>query len=301
MLEALIAEQAFLQHGVVALWQLVDFGLSAAATRQRVASGRLHRVHAGVYAVGHERRSRDGRLMAAVLACGRDAALSHRSAADKRSLWRTSRSAIDVTTPRQGGRGHAGIDAHTSTTLLPRDVEKVDGIPCTSVARTLLDLAAVSPRRVVERAFDQAEVHRRLDARTIEDVLSRAGGHRGARILRSILDDHVRVSVLTRNELEARFLELCGGAGLPAPEVNAWLHLDPIGYEADFLWRTRRVIAEVDGRDVHTTRRAFEHDRRRDQRLMLAGYRVVRFTWRQVSGEPATVAATMRELLAQAA
>ncbi len=177
--------------------------------------------------------------MAAVLACGTDCALSHRSCADKRGLRRTARSGIDVISPRRAGRGHAGIDAHTSATLLPRDVETVDGIRCTSVARTLLDLGAVLPHRAVERAVDQAEVLRVLD--------------------------------------------------------------EPIGYEVDFLWPSPGLIAETDGRDPHSTRLAFEHDRVRDQRLMLAGYRVVRFPKRQVLEDPTSVAATMRTLLRGAA
>jgi hypothetical protein len=299
-MEWLIAELVASQHGVVALRQLLGLGLSARAVRDRVAAGRLHRIHAGVYAVGHAKLTRDGRYMAAVFACGEDSALSHRSSADKRGLRRTDRSSIDVTTVRRAGRGSAGIDAHTSVTLLPRDVTEVDGIRCTSVARTLLDLAAVLPRRDVERAFDQAEVLRVLDARKIEDVLARAGQHRGAGVLRAILDDHVPGTTLTPNKLEEAFLAICDKASLPRPVVNAWIALEPTGYEADFLWRDRGLIAETDGRDVHTTRRAFVNDRVRDQRLMLAGYRVVRFPWQQVFDDPRDVAATLRAVVAQA-
>jgi len=299
-LEWLIADLAFAQHGVVALDQLLEFGLSARAVRDRAAAGRLHRVHAGVYAVGHDRLTRDGRYMAAVLACRPDSALSHRSSADKRGLRHTSRSAVEVMTPRRAGRGRAGIDAHTSSTMLARDIEQVDGIPCTTVARTLLDLAAILPRRAVERAFDQAEVLQVLDARAIEDVLARTNGHRGNAKLRSILDDHAPGSTLTRNQLEDAFLAVCDAAGLARPAVNTWIALAPTGYEADFLWRTHGLIAETDGRDAHTTRRAFEHDRRRDQRLMLAGYRVVRFARSQVFDDPASVATTLRGLLGQA-
>ena len=300
-LDWLIAARSREQHGVIALWQLLDLGLSSSAVRHRVTVGRLHRIHAGVYAVGHARLTRDGCYMAAVLACGRGAALSHRSAADKRALRRTDRATIDVISPRQRGRGRAGIDAHTSTTLLPSDIEIVDGIPCTTVARTLLDLAAVMPRDAVERAFDQADHLQVLDVREIEDVLARAGGHRGAGVLRAILADRSRAPALTRNRLEQAFLAICRGAGVPLPEVNAWIAVEPTGYEADFLWRKQRLIAETDGRDVHTTRQAFEHDRIRDQQLMLLGYRVVRFPWQQVLGEPATVDATIRALLRQAA
>ncbi len=300
-LEWLISELAFAQHGVVALWQLLERGLSARAVRHRVAGGRMHRVHAGVYAVGHAPLTRDGWFMAAVLACGEGAALSHRSAAHKRGLRDSARGQVDVISPRQAGRGRRGIDAHTSATLLPRDVEVVDAIPCTTVARTLLDLAAVLPRRAVERAFDQAEVLRVLDAKEIEDVLERTNGHRGNATLRAVLDEHTPASTLTRSGLEERFLEICRRAGVPQPEVNAWIALAPTGYEADFLWRAHGLIAEVDSERVHGTRSAFERDRRRDQRLTLAGYRVVRFPERQLVDEPASVEATVLALLRQAA
>lgn len=180
---------------------------------------------------------------------------------------------------------------------MPRDVEEVDGIRCTTVARTLLDLAAVVPRHDVERAFDQADVLEVLDAREIVDVLERTSGHRGNATLRSILDDHARTPALTKTQLEARFLAICHGRDLPRPEVNAWIPLEPTGYEADFLWRSQRLIAEVDGHETHGTRHAFEHDRRRDQRLTLTGYRVVRFTWRQVEDQPAVVEQTLAALL----
>ena len=138
--------------------------------------------------------------------------------------------------------------------------------------------------------FDLNAVHRQLEA---------ANGRRGASTLRSIVNDQFRAPTLTRNKLERVFLALCGNANLPTPRVNAWIALEPTGFEADFLWRDQRLIAEVDGNESHGTRRAFEDDRRRDQRLMLAGYRVVRFTYRQVTENPAATTATIRGLLTQ--
>jgi len=120
-------------------------------------------------------------------------------------------------------------------------------------------------------------------------------------VLRAILDEHAPGTTLTRNDLEEAFLQICRSAGLPRPAVNAWIALGPTGYEADFLWRRQGLIAEADGRDVHTTKRAFEHDRRRDQALMLAGYRVVRFPRSQILADRAGVAATLRALLRQPA
>jgi very-short-patch-repair endonuclease len=296
-LDRLIAELALAQHGVIALWQLIAAGLSRRAVSHRVVAGRLHRIHAGVYAVGHARLTREGRYMAAVLACGLASALSHRSAADHRALRPTSREAIDVISLQRTGRKRAGIDAHTSSSLQPRDIEIVNGIPCTTVARTLLDLAAVLPRRAVERAFDEAEVLQVLDVGPLDDVLARAGKHPGAGMLRSILNDHSPGTTRTRNDLEEAFFAICRSAGLPQPEVNAWIPLEPTGYEPDFLWRAEQLVAETDGGATHTTRHAFEHDRLRDQRLMLAGFRVVRFTHAQVFDDPRHVERTVRGLL----
>ena len=293
----MIAEFAREQHGVVSLSQLLDAGLGARGVRHRIAAGRLHRVHPGVYAVGHTQLTRDGRNRAAVLACGADSALSHRSAAHELGVRSSQRSRIDVTSPRRPGRRLANIDAHTSKTLLPRDVIEVDGLRCTSPARTLLDLAEVVSQQQLERACDQAEVLRLFDLKALQDVLDRAHGRRGAKALRAVLADHTIGSTLTRHELEARFLALCRRAGIPQPEVNTWLPLEPIGIEADFLWRDARLIAETDGRATHLTRYAFENDRRRDQRLTLAGWRVVRFSYRQVVAEPDVVATTLRGLL----
>jgi len=290
------------QHNVVALRQLRELGLTDSGVRRRVASGRLHRVHAGVYAVGHASLTGHGNWMAAVLACGDDAGLSYRSAGALRKLRPDHRSVIDVTSRTRAGRGRNGIVAHQARDLLPHDIETVDGIRCTSLARTLLDLAEVIDRRGLERAIDQAEILQVLDMRAIDDVLDRAQGRRGAPILRTILAEHDAGSTLTASDLEEAFLLICLNAAVPAPEVNAWIALpDNQGYRADFLWRRHRLIIELDGYDTHGTRQAFEHDRRRDQRLMLAGYRVIRFTWRQITRDPERVAQDLRNLLAQAA
>jgi len=298
LLEAVIAEQAGAQHGVVTLRQLVAAGLGADAVRKRVACGRLHRLYPGVFAVGHAVVTTNGRFMAAVLACGRNAALSYRSSAQLRGLRSSARGLIDVTSPgRRAGRRLAGIDAHTSTTLLPRDIETVDGIRCMSVARTLLDLAEVLDRRGLERACEQAEILRVFDLRAVDDVLARARGRRGANRLAEVLADLRPGSTLTRQELEERFLALCRKANLPRPEVNAWIPHGATGSEADFMWRAQRLDVELDGRDVHMTPQAFERDRLRDQQLQVQGWRVVRFTGRHLRDDPRRVAATIGALL----
>jgi hypothetical protein len=289
------------QHGVVALSQLQSLGLGRSGVSRRTAAGRLYRIHRGVYAVGRPHLTERGRWMAAALAYGPRAVVSHRSAAALHGIRRDNRGTTDVTLPGPSVRPRPAIEVHRSTTLGPADVTTVDGIPCTTVARTLVDLGDVVDRRGVERAVDQAEVLQMFDLRAVEAALARAGPRRGAGVLRAVLEDY-EGPTLTDRELEERFLALCKTASLPSPAVNAWVTLDGgVAYKADFLWRTEKLIAETDGRDVHTTRRAFEHDRLRDQRLTLAGFTVVRFTWRQVRRDPRRVSGALQGLLARLA
>ncbi len=295
-LDVLISRLAERQHGVVSLPQLQFLGLSARAVRDRVAAGRLTRIHRGVYAVGHGRLTIRGYWMAAVLAYGPKAVLSHRSAAALHGIRPDNRAKTDVTVPGRSVRQRPGIQVHVSTTLEPADITEIDGIPCTSLARTLLDLAEVIDRQGVERAVSQAEVNRVFDLRAVEDVLVRAAGRRGAAVLRSVLAQYDGPT-LTDKELEERFLALCRGASLPSPAVNAWITLDGgVAYKVDFLWRAERLAVETDGWGSHGTRQAFESDRRRDRRLRLAGWDVVRFTWRDVEHEPGEVTAVLAGL-----
>ncbi len=297
----MIADRASAQHATIAVRQIVAIGLSASALRSRVAAGRLHGVHRGVVALVPPRLlTPRGRIMAAVLACAPATAASHRTAGALYELRTLHRPWVDVTTQASTGRRRDGIRVHSGATLTATDVVVVDGIPCTTLARTLLDVAEDAGAREIERALDRAQQTRALDMRAINDVLARAGtGRRGAKLLRAVLADHRAGSTITRNDLEEAFLAISRDIGLPPDAVNQWIaYPDGSGAEADFLWRTQRLIVEVDGRDPHSARRAFESDRRRDQRLMLLGWRVVRFTWRQVTFEPAYVAGTVRGLLA---
>ncbi len=298
-LDRRIADRASAQHGAIAVHQIVEFGLSASAVRSRVSRGRLHVVYPSVVAVVPlNLMTRKGLVMAATLACEPGTAASHRSSSMLFELGLARRSWIDVTTPGGIGYRRRGIRVHDGLTLTERDLTIVDAIPCTTLARTLLDVAEDATRREVERTVDRAEQLRLLDVTAIDDVLARANGRRGAALLRTILDEHRAASTLTRNDLEEAFLRIARDAGTPPDAVNAWIPYPAGGgAEADFLWRAQRLIVEVDGREVHTTRRAFESDRRRDQRLMLLGWRVVRFTWRQVMFAPAEVANTLRGLL----
>ena len=283
---------------MVSLAQLQLHGLTPSGVRERVAAGRLTRLHRGVYAVGHGRLTLRGYWMAAVLAYGPTAVLSHRSAAALHGIRSTNRRNVDITLPSPSARRRPGIDVHRSTSLEPKDVMTVDSIPCTALARTLLDLAEVVDRRGVKRAVDQAEVLRIFDLRATDDVLSRASGRRGAAVLAQVLAEYDGPT-LTDQELEERFLLLCLDACLPMPEVNAWITLDDgTAYKADFLWRAERLIVETDGWGSHGTRTAFEDDRRRDRRLKLAGWDVIRFTWRDIEREPDEVTTTLAALWA---
>jgi very-short-patch-repair endonuclease/predicted transcriptional regulator of viral defense system len=296
-----IARLAERQHTVISLDQLKRLGLGRAAVAKRAAIGRLHRVHRGVYAVGHPRLTMHGHWMAAVLACGPNAVLSHRSAAGLWGLRPDNRAKTDVSLPRPSARSRPGIDVHRSPTLTPADCTIEDGIPCTTLARTLLDLAEVVHRRSVERAIEQAEVLRLFDLRAVEEVLARAGGRRGAAVIRTVLAE-LEEPALTDTDLEERFLALCRAASLPRPEVNEWLDIDELpAIKADFLWRAERLVIETDGWEAHGTRQAFERDRRRDERLKLAGYEPLRFTRRRIVTQPGGVIRTVSEMLARRA
>lgn len=289
------------QHGVVSNEQLAALGLNSRGVAHRVRRGALHRIYNGVSAVGHPLLTRKGRFMAAVLACGVGSALSHRSAGCHRGLRDDNRALIDVTSTTRRGRTIDGITAHSGATLLPRDVEIVDGIPCSTIARTLLDLADVINRRALERAIDRAEILRVFNMRDLTDVLDRAHGRRGATRLRTLLSEMQPGTTTTRSELEEAFLRICRQAQTPPDATNVWIpYPDGGGAEADFLWRTRNLIVEVDGRETHATHHAFEQDRYRDQRLILLGWRVVRFSRRQVLYGADDVAATVATLLAGA-
>jgi hypothetical protein len=165
----------------------------------------------------------------------------------------------------------------------------------------LLDLAEVVDKRALERAFDQAEILETLDLRSLHDQLNRNPQRQGGKIIRAILAEHYVGQTPTWSQLEERFLSLVRAADIPDPEVNAWVNPGdgepPL--RVDFLWRAQRLIVETDGHASHRTRQAFERDRRRDQRLIAAGYRVIRITWRQLVREPSRLRSTLRSLMTQ--
>ena len=289
--------QALGQHAVIRLDQLLALGFHAREVQKRRG---LYRRYRGVYTiVPPPMLSLAGQYLAAVFACGTAAALSHRSAAELHGLRSDRRNAIDVIVPGRTCRRHRGIDLHRSVTLIPDDVAVVDGIPVTTVARTALDLAAVVRRRSVERALDQAEILKVFDLTALIDQLSRNPHHPGAPILKAILAEHTAGTTVTWSHLEELCLEVTRAAGVEAPELNAYV--DPGDGEppprCDFVWRAQRVIVEADGFGSHKSRQAFENDRRRDQRLIRVGWRVVRVTDRQLRSERARIAALIIDLL----
>jgi very-short-patch-repair endonuclease len=294
-----IAATAEAQHGLVTLDQLCAVGLSGYAVRKRVDSGRLYPVYRGIYAVGYPLLTQEGRFMAAVLACGPNAVLSHRSAAVLWGIREDDRSSIDVTAPNRRGRIPVGIEAHRDGSLVMDDRAQPRRIPCTSVARTLLDLAGVVPVWELRKAVSEAEVLRVLDLAAMHALIRRSGGRRGVARLRLLLEEVDPATKRTRSELERRFLRMCVRVGLPRPEVNVSIAVGGRHLEVDFLWRDAGLIVEVDGQRYHGTASAFERDRRRDQRLQLAGWRVARFTWRQIERESRDLVITIRGLLAQ--
>jgi hypothetical protein len=226
--------------------------------------------------------------MAAVLSCGVRAVVSHRTAAKLHGLLDYNGTKLDVTVPGPRGRRRRHIVVHGSTTLTPKDVTVVNSVPCTTVARTLLDLAEVVDRRRHERAFDRAEVQEVLDMTAIADQLDRNSTRRAAGRTRALLAEHYPGSTLTESRLEEEFLALCRRAGLPQPAVQQWINLpdggDPI--RADFLWPRERVIVETDGERVHGTRQSRRRDRRKDQRLIVYGFRPLRTDPKQVFDRP---------------
>jgi predicted transcriptional regulator of viral defense system len=289
------------QFGVVSREQLEDLGLTGEAAIKRAVSGRLYRVHQRVYSLTPEVMTQRGRLTAAVLACGPGAVLSHRSAAYIWGLIDEWTEPIDVTAPNRRGRSPDGVAAHRDGSLQPIDKTELHGIPCTSLARTLLDHAGIVPEWELRRAVAQAEVLGVFDRDEVRSVLRRGHRRRGVARFRFVVDSLHPQTKRTRGDLERLFLAMCIRANLPQPEVNVWLDV-PGGkpLQADFLWRGARLIVEADSRKFHDTASAFEYDRKREQRFQAAAWRLSRCTWSQIEREPRRLAATIRSLLGQA-
>jgi very-short-patch-repair endonuclease/predicted transcriptional regulator of viral defense system len=273
------------QHGVITTDQLRATGLSDSAIRDRTRAGRLHRHHLGVYSLLPSLPSPEARMLAAVLACGPAAVLSHRWALVLWAICEPRPGPIDVTTSTRRGKGDPRIGAHRSRNLPAPDVTRRHGIPVTTVHRSLLDYAATAGELDLQRAVDEATYLRLLHRRSLVALLDERRGVRGARALRRAIKAD-RPPARTRSELERRFLELITGAGLEQPLVNHRIRTPDGTFEVDFCWPRRRLIIETDGYRAHGPERRFNSDRDRDQCLGSVGWHVYRFYPDQVFERP---------------
>jgi very-short-patch-repair endonuclease len=282
-----VAELAASQSGVVSRAQLESVGVSDSALSRWVHARRLHRVHPGVYAVGHSVLSLDGLLFAALLYGGDEAVFSHTTAAWLWRLIEADPKRIHLTVP---GRRSSwpGVRVHHSRQI---DRSECRGFPVTSVARTLLDIAGMLPFRQLRRALAEAEYRKILEPTEIRAVTG--SGRRGSRALRLALDMHMPELAETLSVLEERFLELCEAAALPTPEVNRSAGL----MRVDAFWRAESLAVEVDGGDAHAGLGQMKRDRDRELALRAKGFQVVRYTWEQVNRRPRDVAEDLRRLL----
>ncbi len=296
-LDRRIAELAERQHGVLARRQLLAEGACDRAIGRRIERGRLWIVHRGVFALGHRLLTEAGRFMAAVLAGGDGTALSHISAARLRSLPIGPAIPVHVTAPRQLG-STADIAFHRSR-IPPDELDEIEGIPVTTTARTLLDLASCVPVHRLRAAFDEAEYRRLTDAVPLPALLERYPGRRGMRAIRAVLAETSHGTNRTHGELEARSREFLIERDLPRPRFNHPLTVAGQRIVADCVWIERRVILELDGVAAHLRRRNFESDRERDRRLLVAGWRPTRATWRQLERAPGELERDLRALLGE--
>jgi very-short-patch-repair endonuclease len=289
-IDAAIAALAELQHGIVTRPQLLELGLSSSAIHRRVSAGRLHKLHAGVYAVGDRALPQLGRLVAAVFAAGTGAVASHRSAAALHEL--RAHDGWPEVTARPGTRKHRGIKVRR-TVLEPDEITVVRGVPVTTVARTLLDLDS----RLVEKALRQADYLGVFDLAEVSRLLDRYPKRRGTARLRRAVRAAADSDVRTRSEMEERFRSLLLDANLPKPAMNGTVELGELTIEADVVWRDAKLIVELDGRQAHATRHAFEIDRERDRAAAVAGWIVIRVTWRQLTDQRRALVRDIRRLL----
>jgi predicted transcriptional regulator of viral defense system len=292
--ERALATLAERQHGVVSLRQLIAIGFSRDAIDLRLDRWHLRLVHREVYAVGHAKLGRHGRWMAAVLAYGDRSLLSHRSAAELWGFARQPAGIVDVTAPqgRQGVGRRAGVFIHRGK-LDPEDRTELSGIPVTTAARTLFDLAESVRLKQLESAWEEADRLSLLELTAVERVCDRGRGRRALKSIRLLLSQGRAAAESTHSPLESDFSHFCHEHRLPPPIFNALV----IGFEVDALWPAQHVIVELDGFAFHHHRAAFERDRARDSALQVAGYRTLHVTHRRLHGEPAIVATQIRTML----
>jgi very-short-patch-repair endonuclease len=280
--------------------QLLELGYAANTVLEWSEAGRLHRLHQGVYAVGHRRLTWYSRCWAAVLGAEANevdevvwaAVASHASAAYLWGLYRYAPETIDVTAPIRR-RAKREFRVHFSSILAEEDRAEREGIPVTSVPRTLLDLAIRARPDQLERLLERAEERDLFDLRAVEAVLDRAGGHRGRGRLRRALAIYQPDPAFTRSRFEKRFRQLVRAAGIAVPSMN----FNVAGYELDAYWPELRFAVELDLYETHGTRAAFERDHLRQEELKLIGIEMIRVTEPRLKREPEAVLANLAALL----
>jgi very-short-patch-repair endonuclease len=298
---AAIARLAAQQEGVISRRQLEACGLTRGSLGRWVQEDRLIPLFRGVYAVGHPPSGAKVRMRAASLACP-GALVSHRSAAALLGFGKTAPVVVDLIPAEQGGREIEGIKAHRVPYPGPSERVLVDGIPCTSVARAIVDLAGTYGDAQLRQTVERAATQRLLDIAAIDAVLATGPRRRGAPCLRRVLDDWRPVEETAkhatfRSLFEAKLLPLVVAAGLPLPRFNAPVRTARRTLEVDLLWDRERLVLEADSRKHHGIEVAFERDRKRDRELRAAGYAVLRVTWREVEREAPAVLALVRQEL----
>lgn len=294
-IDRLIADLAARQHGVVARYQLLELGVLSDAIRRRVQAKRLVPIHPGVFAVGHSKLTRYGWWMAAVLACGPGAVLSHQSAAALHGLLGYAGSRVHISSVSQRGRNINRIRLHIVRNLDRADTTMLQGIPVTTIHRTLLDLAETVPPNRLRHAFEQAEKRELFDRNEMQRTVERNPGRHGLKTLLPLLQSSAGPPPDTRSPREDDFVDLCRDHGLPMPHTNVVIE----GITVDARFPGTKLIVEIDAYGTHGSRSQFEEDRRRDTILQLAGYTVLRITDRRMLTEAILVVADIRAALSR--
>jgi very-short-patch-repair endonuclease len=287
--ERAIARIASRQDNVIAREQLIEAGLGRGAIAHRVSSAWMQRMHQGVYLIGPAPPTLMARARAAAMACGAGAVVSHRSAAEMFGLLSEAGGDVDVTVVGRNPHGQAGIRIHRVAELPRHHVTKMRGIPVSSVARTICDLAATEPERVVVAAFQEALYREIVSERPLAAIIEREARRRGATVIRALIED----PRMTRSEKERALLRLIDAAQLPRPLTNVRVH----GYLIDAFWPEQGLAVEFDGRRAHDHRLAFESNRKRDQVLLAHGVRTMRVTGRHLEHEPVALVARIAQTL----
>jgi hypothetical protein len=291
---ALLADQ---QHGLVTKAQATLIGLPISGMHRRLEDGRWVLVHENVYRVGGAAPSARQSLLSAVLAVGPLTAASHRSAAELHGLWTPKPAVVEITTTRDRSPEVGDAMVHRLADLHERWVTAVDGIPCTTVARTLVDLGAVLPEKSVARAFDRALGRNLVTASAVKTALDAVArrGRRGAGVIRRVLEPQLGCEPVA-GVFEARMARLLAAQGLPpaVPEYEVWNGATFVA-RVDFAYPELRLAIEVDGFAAHSSVDAFRRDRARQNALVTAGWTVLRFTWTEVDDNSPRVGSTIRD------